>query len=42
MQYCTFAQMHANKAWKNKSVGVSVHLDTEKALIYLPSLNVSL
>ena len=42
MHYYSFAELYANIAQKNKSVGVSVHLQIEKALICLPSLNVSI
>ena len=34
-----FAELHANIAQKYKSVEVSVHLQTEKALFYLPSVS---
>ena len=35
MQYYAFAQLHANISRKNKSVGVSVYSQVEKALIHL-------
>ena len=42
MQYYNFAELYANVAQKNKSLGVSVHLQAEQELFYLPSLSISL
>ena len=35
MQYYTFAELHANTVRENKLVGLSGHLQIEKALIYI-------
>ena len=42
IQYYILADLHVNIARKNKSVGYLVLLQTEKALIYLPPINISL
>ena len=39
MQYCTCTEVYANIAWKEKSVGILLPLQSEQVPVYLPSIN---